>query len=144
MELASNRTSLNLNGGATAAKDGTERTVVRGLSSRLALHQLSFSVLETETCLNHCNNQGSCEKADESHSTWWCNCKQGWNGANCGTRPVQLTSLLSPLCTSFFFLSIDTETCLNNCSNHGTCEPADSSHSTWWCNCDPGFSGANC
>ena len=36
------------------------------------------------SCPNNCNNHGSCDQPNQSHSTWWCNCSQGWNGASCG------------------------------------------------------------
>jgi len=54
-----------------------------------------------QECQNNCNKQESCEKADESHSTWWCNCNQGWNGADCGPQPslidIIVEFLISPL-----------------------------------------------
>ena len=46
-----------------------------------------------------------------------------------------------------FFLSfsvLGTETCVNNCNSHGSCEPPNQSHSKYWCNCESGWNGANC
>ena len=37
-------------------------------------------------CQNDCNSHGLCLPKDSQHSTWWCGCFPGWNGADCSKQ----------------------------------------------------------
>ena len=114
-------------------------------------------------CPNNCNDHGSCEQPDKSHSSSWCNCNSGWSGSSCGMLSF-LFLVLQHRCFFFsfsffiFLVLIDTQSggnggngsnggnggCPSNCNNHGSCEQPDKSHSSSWCNCNSGWSGSSC
>lgn len=70
----------------------------------------------SKSCPAFCSNRGECDAR-----TLTCACQDGWGSADCST----------PLC-------------VNNCSDHGYCEPPVLNTGRGKCRCDTGFEGDSC
>ena len=114
----------------------------------LATGDESFAQTElykTELCPNNCNGHGTCL------SKGFCNCTEGWTGANCNIGQCQYECAPNGKCTGGFCVcedgrdGVDCQTkascdLVANCTdeNHGICVK------TNVCKCYPGFGGGDC